>query len=134
MSTDGVTFGPNLRDLFWNTEMGVVAKLTLDGSGNVVSAPTAFANLPGVFMYGMTTDVCGNVYAVDMGGRIMRINPNGQVIEYADLTSFWPFISAVNFGTGVGGWERDHLYVMDIGAGGLFEIDAGVPGKREPHW
>jgi hypothetical protein len=42
------------------------------------------------------------------------------------------FISAANFGSGFGGFERENLYVMNLN-GGVFEIEMGIPGKWEPH-
>jgi hypothetical protein len=41
-------------------------------------------------------------------------------------------LPALNFGSGVGDWQADKLYVMDF-LGKMYEVDVGVPGKWEPH-
>jgi hypothetical protein len=39
----------------------------------------------------------------------------------------------MHFGYGVGGFERDVLYVMNYDRGGLFALETTVAGKPEPY-
>jgi hypothetical protein len=81
----------------------------------------------------MTGDRCGNVYIVETDGQIRRMRPDGTVEPYLKLTSpDGVYCTAVSFGSGIGGWERDHLYIMNR-SGGMFVLDAGIEGRPEPH-
>jgi hypothetical protein len=85
---------------------------------------------------GITTDKCGNVYAVEFsGGRVFRLavgsgtstsgEPTPELI--ADLNSSGSFSSA-RFGHGLGGWERTELFVTSRGQ--MFVIDVGIEGRH----
>lgn len=88
---------------------------------------------------GMTTDVCGNVYIATQnvnsplcaGSSTVRVAPDGGVEIVACLGNA-AFTPAIAFGSGVGGWDRDKLYVGDWG-GELYELPVGVPGQPLPH-
>ncbi len=41
--------------------------------------------------------------------------------------------TSIRFGSGVDGWRRDRLYVMNR-AGGMFEVFVGVDGVAAYHW
>jgi sugar lactone lactonase YvrE len=136
VSTDGITFAPDYRRLYFNSEGGKVMTLLLGEDGEVVEPASLLTTIPtsgGSILDGMTADVCGNLYVVVMDGRIIRVLPDGTQEEVADLDGTASLlISAANFGSGTGGWERDHLYVMSLWKG-LYEIDIGIEGKWEPH-
>ncbi len=137
VSTDGITFAPDYRTLYWNSEQGQVVKTVLDADGAVVDPPAVLTTINGLgfmdLLDGMTTDACGNIYVVRMMGHIIRITPDGQQQEIIDLSGLGGvFISAVNFGSGAGGFERDNLYIMNL-SGGVFEVEMGIEGKWEPH-
>jgi sugar lactone lactonase YvrE len=83
----------------------------------------------------MTTDVCGNIYAVVMSGAVWRITPSGEkevVIRLDEDAPEGQAITAINFGSGAGGWKADHLYVSSF-YHGIYELDMGITGKPEPH-
>jgi sugar lactone lactonase YvrE len=136
VSTDGITLAPDYERLYWNSEQGEVVTAVVDATGTVTEAPSVLADISTSFgiLDGMTADACGNLYVVQMSGRIVRVQPDGtqQTLISVDSVPEGTFISAANFGSGVGGWERDHLYVMSLSRG-VFEIDVGIPGKWEPH-
>jgi len=137
VSTDGITFAPDYRTLYWNSEEGQVIRVVLNDDGEVIDGPTMvteinFAGGWGI-LDGMAADACGNVYVVKMEGEIIKVTPDGDQSLLVDLTSQGVFISAVNFGPGFGGFEEGRMYVMDLGQG-VYEIDVGIPGKWEPHW
>lgn len=78
----------------------------------------------------MALDACGNLYVVVMDGRVYRVAPTGAAVEIADLGADGPVVTtALHFGSGVGGWESDHLYVMDRANAALFAIPVGVSGS-----
>jgi len=132
---DGLTFSPDFKSLYFNQdEGGAIGLIELDDEGNALDAYVV-GNAPADFwneLDGMTTDECGNVYVVRIDGRIWRLNTDLTMEPVADLTEEYPTATSINFGSGVGAWERDHLYVMDR-QGGMFDIDIGVRGKWEPH-
>ena len=61
----------------------------------------------------------------------MRVRTDGTVEPFLSMDA-GALPVAVNFGSGVGGWVPDHMYVSDWN-GGFTEWDAGVTGKWEPH-
>ena len=77
-------------------------------------------------------DACGNLYVNEMNGKVWRVRPDGTMEVLADIGGL-AIIPALNFGLpDRDGWHLDKLYVLDFG-GALWEVDAGVPGKWEPH-
>jgi hypothetical protein len=81
-------------------------------------------------------DKCGNLYAVASYGEIYRITPTGEwavVVDLRHATNNAMNLASVNFGSGIGGWRSDALYVSPYSGKGLFEIVVGVDGKFEPH-
>jgi sugar lactone lactonase YvrE len=138
ISTDGITFAPDYRRLYWNSEGGQVMTLVLDEFGALAEEPALLTRIDTglAILDGMTSDECGNLYVVKMNGHLIRVLPDGTQEPLMDLNQHAggaaSFISAANFGSGVGGWERDHLYVMSLDHG-LFELEIGIRGKWEPH-
>lgn len=88
---------------------------------------------------GMVSDVCGNVYIAAeglnspmcAGSAAIRVTPEDEVEIVACLgnSSFTP---GAAFGSGVGGWESDALYLIDW-YGAIWEFPVGVPGAPLPH-
>jgi len=75
---------------------------------------------------GMAVDECGNLYVVRMSGEIFRISTDDVVTHIAELPSEDVLATAAHFGTGFGGWERGHLYVMNRRG-----VEGGVVELRE---
>lgn len=80
---------------------------------------------------GVNVDTCGNLYVTEfVHGHVWRFDAEGAEPQLVvDLDSEW--IPNLHWGNGVGGWERDVLYVMDRGEGGLFELQVGVEGHQD---
>ncbi|MBN2531059.1 MAG: SMP-30/gluconolactonase/LRE family protein [Deltaproteobacteria bacterium] len=141
VSFDGITFSPDYKTLYFNEEMGSIHRAPVKADGTL-GEPELFTTFDVTtemkgLLDGMTTDICGNLYAVVMSGVILRITPDGEVEEVvrlgrSDGRGGDEMIPAVNFGSGVGGWKADHLYIMSF-LGGIYEVDMGVVGKPEPH-
>jgi len=133
-SFDGLSFSPDYQRLYFNEEVGRVHWVDFDATytpGPVQDGP----DIPiGAFsiLDGMAVDVCGNLYTTEMGSTVWRVTPTGQVDKVVEISGV-AVLPALNFGTGVGGWDANKLYVMDF-LGKMYEVDVGVPGKFEPHW
>ena len=138
-SFDGISFSPDYQTLYFDEEMGNVHKIAVnpDGTLGQESILVDLQAFPGLWPFGlldgMTVDECGNLYVVDMNGYIIRVTPDGDPQVAADMTEGGiKMVPAANFGSGYGGWQADHLYVISF-EGNIFDIDMGVRGKPEPH-
>lgn len=129
---DGLTMSPDDQRLWFNgDETGDVWAVDLDPARDVVSVEVQFT-VPLYYtqLDGMTTDTCGNLYLLFTDGRLWRHRLDGSLEEL--LGSQFSYASAVGFGSGLGGWQRDVLYVQDRGSG-LYGVPIGLEGRPEPH-
>lgn len=79
---------------------------------------------------GLGVDACGYVYASEFQrGYVWRISPAGELEKLADLPSQW--IPNIKWGRGLGGFERDTMFVADRDEGRLFAVEVGRPGATE---
>jgi len=132
---DGLAFSPDFKFLWFNQDdRGDIYRMELDEEGFEVE--TVFVvdfNLQfNTEIDGMTTDACGNLYVVRTDGKISRYLHDGTKQHDFIRIPGAQYASAIHFGSGLGGWERDHLYMMDR-FGTLFDIPVGIPGAMEPH-
>lgn len=81
---------------------------------------------------GLTTDVCGNLYAVSShDGLVVRYNiADGSVDELVDLGDggLLSFYSSARFSPGFGGFSRTALYVTDRTR--IYAIEVGIEGRH----
>ena len=134
MSFDGISFSEDYSRLYWNSEFGNIWFVDFDAN-NDPGPPTQGPNIPisgFSILDGMTVDACGNLYVVEMNNGVWRVTPGGAVALAVDITEF-AFMSSLNFGIGVGGWDANSLYIMDF-SGKVYETPVGVPSKWEPHF
>ncbi len=76
----------------------------------------------------LAVDECGNVYSTEyITGHLWRFSPDGERKLVAALPTAYP--SSLHWGTGVGGWDADTLYVMDSFHNRILELYLGVSGK-----
>lgn len=129
---DGLTFSPDYRWLYFNSdENGLIGSLEIGPEGPAEQGEL-YAEVSSGFwseLDGMATDSCGNLFVARVDGVIFRVDTEGVVEEYVELDAW---ATALSFGSGIGGWQRDHLYVMDRGEG-LIDVEVGVEGRPEPH-
>lgn len=82
-------------------------------------------------------DECGNLYVVASIGLIYRLSPDAEWEMVIDLNTRGAGknmdISSINFGSGIGGWKNDSIYIAPYKNDGFYEVDMGVRGKWEPH-
>lgn len=131
-SFDGIAFSPDFGTLYFNEESGQVYSIAIGPSGPTGAARPYVMIEPSFLLDGMTTDLCGNLYIIEMSGQVWRYTLAGALELWLDLTGEGAFVPALNFGSGVGGWKADSIYVMDFN-GGLFEADLGIGGRVDPH-
>ncbi|MBL4632597.1 MAG: SMP-30/gluconolactonase/LRE family protein [Kofleriaceae bacterium] len=127
-SLDGISFSRDYRTLYYNTEGGTVFSMPVDSDGIPEGAGQVYVTLPKIeILDGMAVDDCNNLYVVEMSGIVWRVTP-GKVIEKAvELEPGIGFICALNFGSGVGGWDANTLYIMDLG-GQIYAAPIGIGG------
>ena len=78
---------------------------------------------------GLDVDECGNIYVTEyIAGKVFRFAPEGgEAEEILDVDSSW--IPNLHWGRGVGGFEKDVLYMMDRDTNGIYEIAVGFEGR-----
>ena len=104
---EGVAPGPDGR-LYAGGEAGQIYRIDADGSVEELAST-------GGFIYGVTLDAAGNVYACDYGNAsLMRISSEGQVRSYSTGTPDRP-MRVPNFSAFDDG---GNLYVTDSGEWG----------------
>jgi len=115
---EGITWGQDGR-VYAGGEAGQVYAISLEGTVEEVAST-------GGFLYGVTTDGDGAVYACDFGrGEVARIAPPGEVETYSTGTVDHP-LRVPNFSA----FDDDgNLYVTDSGDWGQ---DDGLVFRIEP--
>jgi gluconolactonase len=121
---EGVAWGPDGR-VYAGGEAGQI--YAVDAAGGVEQIATT-----GGFMYGITLDGAGNVYACDFGHtEIVRITVGGDVSPYSSgaggqplrIPNFTAFDEHGNlFATDSGPWGDDDGVVLRIGVNGVTEV------------
>lgn len=136
-SFDGITFSPDYKTLYFDEEVGQIHYVEFDANGEPgepkvgASIPTSLI-IPFSILDGMSMDACGNLYVIEMNGKVWRVKTNGVVETVVDIGGA-AIIPAMNFGyPPVGGWSPTALYVITF-TGAVYEVEVGVPGKWEPH-
>ena len=129
---DGIAFSPDFKTLYFNQESGQISRVAIDAGGAAGPVEPVATIEPEFLLDGMTADVCGNLYVVEMTGVIWQVTPAGDTDIWLDLRSDTDFIPAVNFGSGRGGWSETSIFVMNFN-GGVYEADLGVAGRVDPH-
>ncbi|MEZ4236127.1 MAG: hypothetical protein R3F59_08190 [Myxococcota bacterium] len=106
---------------------GVIARIEKDAEGGWGDPEPFFSHDTAIG--GITTDICGNVYAVEFtGGVVFRLPADGSAPEVlADLGRSGTY-SSMRFGHGLDGWERTELFVTN--RSDMFVMDVGIPGRH----
>jgi sugar lactone lactonase YvrE len=127
----------SVADPFYPYDGACVAGFDFDGDPDTVEPPECMPSggFPGERggLDGIAADACGNVYVTEfVVGKVWRFGPGGgEPEEVVSLPSTW--IPNLHWGNGVGGWERDVLYVMDRDEGRVFGLEVGVEAAKEPY-
>ena len=109
---------------------GVVYKVQLTDPtlpGTVTQFATGFQSGG---LDGLGVDECGYVYVAEFGtGLVYRITPQGVLSVLADVPSSW--IPNIKWGRGLGGFDRDVMYVADRNQASLFAMKINRAGATE---
>jgi hypothetical protein len=114
---------------------GTILAVPFDEQGNPGEPEVLVQGLGNHMLDGMGVDACGNIYVCEyLAAKVWRISPDGQIREpIVDFSSDTEWIPNMQWGSGVGGWVEDSLYVLDIAANKMFEVPLGVPGKERAY-
>ena len=130
---NGVSFSPDYGILYIGSfGGGMIYQLEVDEDGNPGELDVLVENLAGGMLDGMAVDACGNIYVCEyIAARVWRISPDGQQVQpIVNLSSETSWIPNMQWGSGVGGWDEQILYVLDIATNKLYEVPVEVPDKH----
>jgi hypothetical protein len=126
-------FSPDYRRLYIGTiwSGGSVWALDLDEALEPTGPPTLLATVGGgekQLHDALGVDACGNLYVAEFyTDNLYRISPAGEVsllVDYSDVS----YGHGLEWGSGIGGWRTDALYVPQPYDGNrVMEIVIGVP-------
>ncbi len=135
---NGLSFSPDYRTLYIDGFDGDptiwAVSIAPDGTpGRLV----AWATGVGAGLHdGMAVDACGNVYVADYEETtIYRVSADGQQVEAIIDGVGLPgaYLPNMQWGSGIGGFDRYSLYLPDGWNKGVFEAHIGVPSKPVPY-
>jgi len=129
LSVDGATLYVSAREGVWAVPLNV--------DGHPSGIPTLWAAAPSDAweMLGMGVDACDHVYVVGSTvsgvSTLWRYAAGGGATPEVLLERPGAWLTNLQWGSGVGGWDEQVLYVVDreIGAGGYDAVAVGVPEK-----
>ena len=126
---NGISFAPDYSRIYVASYTGYSIHVqALDEQGMPIGEKQIwYGNITNVD--GLGVDLCGNVYFTEyVAGTLWRYDPDGLDLQkVADFPTSW--IPNMDFGSGLGGWSRDRLYVNSRGQDTVWELDLGVPGR-----
>ena len=129
---NGLSFSPDYSILYIGSfGGGMIYKLPVDPDGNPGELDILVPNVGGGMLDGMGVDACGNIYVCEyIAALVWRITPDGQnMAPIANFSSDTSWIPNMQWGSGVGGWDENVLYVLDIASNTFYEVPLEVPGK-----
>lgn len=139
--------GPSGRTLAFSADLTRLYMGTVDDRGRIfyfelgedleiLSEPKLFVEGVGHGWHdGLGVDICGNLWAADYdSSKLFRISPDGQIDVMADWSdNSNQFGHGLFWGSGVGGWRADALYMPVPEAGKkVKELVIGVPAAVLP--
>ena len=131
MSPNGMTFSATYDVLYFGTMFGIFA-VNVDADGTPLGEPQPWADSPGGGeLLGMGVDGCDNVYALHEGESLLRYAPTGGTAEVLMELPGYGWMTNLQWGSGLGGWDTRAIYITDRNATApaYYEVDVGVPSK-----
>ncbi len=130
-------FSPDLRKLYvgmTGVSAGDIRVVELDEDLNATSELLPFAELSEekVWIDGVATDVCGNLYVANFSSsQLFKVTPGGDVSVFVDWSADpTQYGHGAVFGNGAGGFRIDALYLpMPYNDHTVQEVVVGVPGR-----
>jgi sugar lactone lactonase YvrE len=107
--------------------------LPIDAQLNPAGSPRRFVSVQGGGPYfdGLGVDACGNLYVPSYThSALYRFGPDGEGAMYWDPPELTPYGHGIRFGSGIGGWLADAVYLpQPYDNNTVVELVTGV-GKR----
>lgn len=131
-SANGLSFSPDYKTLYVGSFGGGTITAIKMADDMKTGTPEPFVGLVGGgALDGMVVDACGNVYVCEFGPAIVwKITPDGlSVTQHIQFMGYTGWIPNMQFGSGVGGWEKETLYVLDFSQNRVFEVPMGIGDK-----
>jgi len=129
---NGIAITANEQTIYVGTcaGTGIVA---LDRLGDTEwSEPRLVVDHPQGCYDAINVDACGNLYFYVTGGEMHRMLADGVTFEtVADFGGKW--LPNARWGSGLGGWDADTLYLNSRMDGSIVAMEVGVPGKPHVH-
>ncbi|MEQ1506782.1 MAG: hypothetical protein ABMB14_31435 [Myxococcota bacterium] len=129
-SADYTTLYLGSRNSLWRVPVDA------DGVPNGLTEQLWRTNLVGE-LFGLGVDACGNVYGL-FSGRLLRFSAAaiaaGGPVEPELLVDGTGTTTNLQWGSGVGGWDAQTVYVVDrtVGHPPYLAVPVGVPAKPSP--
>ncbi|HEY0711589.1 MAG TPA: SMP-30/gluconolactonase/LRE family protein [Polyangia bacterium] len=132
---NGVTFSQDYRILYiGDFERGRVLAVDVNPDGTGATPRVLVARIGDRQLDGMAVDECGNVYVDEYeAAKVWRVTPDGKLSLAVDISKDSGWIPNMQWGSGIGGWDPNILYVSDREADVVYEVALGVKGKRVAH-
>jgi len=131
-NANGLSFSPDYRTLYVGSlGGGAITALHLKADMTVEGVSPFMSGIGDGALDGMAVDACGNVYVCEFGpGTVWRITPDGvSLVPLVELGEDSGWIPNMQWGSGIGGWDSETLYVLDNNMGRVFAVPTGVGGK-----
>jgi hypothetical protein len=129
---NGLTFSKDFHTLYIGafSGEGTIYAVDIDDAGVPSNFRPWKTNVGTGYLDGMAVDACDNVYIADYGqSKILRISADASTITViVDRSGTFSYMPNFQWGSGLGGWDSHHLYIVGVGEG-LFEADLGVDSK-----
>jgi hypothetical protein len=129
---NGLSFDTTYRRLYVASNLdGDVDVVEFDDTMTPLGPPTFFAAPGSENLTGVGVDACDNVYVIDQAdGAVMRVRPeDGAIDPVIEPGVAVVALGNLGWGSGIGGWDRQTLYVLELTADRLVAVDVGVPEK-----
>jgi streptogramin lyase len=131
-----VGFSPDGSKFYFTKTFGYALwQVDVDANYDPIGPPSQLADFGASYRDGLALDICGNIYVTDYGtGQMFRTDPTtGAHITYVNFTPFSNYGHSAMFGSGIGGWLSDAIYVpQPYNNNTVGEIVTGVPGFTFP--
>jgi sugar lactone lactonase YvrE len=137
-AANGISFNVDYTAFYFAEFCGTktVWRATVAEDGTVGPKEAFATNVGSGCLDGIGVDICGNVYICDYmcDGNwddtcVFRISPDGSIIEKVIDPSQDLYIPNLQWGSGLGGWSANRLYLAGGWGKHVYEVDVGLPGK-----
>ena len=130
LSPNGITYNADYSQVIIGDREGIWT-YPVDADSRPTAAATLLAVPPdNAETLGMGVDICDNLYVL-LRNKLLRYGPDGGEPEELLSTSAGAWLTNLQWGSGVGGWDDQTVYIIDRGSDGAsyYAVDVGVPSK-----